>query len=267
MTQPLFHSHTGDGPVILNFPHSGRLLPDEVFAQLNEHGKAQVDTDWHVPELYGFANGQVTWVEATHSRYVVDLNRDPSGASLYPGHATTGLCPDTDFEGNGIYASQSPDVAETERRKQIYFLPYHAELKSQISRICGQYGYCVLLDCHSILSRVPRLFDGALPDLNLGTNSGLSCAPELASVAEAALNGSSFSFVRDGRFKGGWITRHYGQPGKNVHALQLEIAQCAYMDELHPNQFDADRAALLQTVLHGLVKSLQDWRPIEGTDQ
>lgn len=267
MTQPLFHLDVSDGPVLLNFPHSGRFLPQEVFAQLNEHGQEQVDTDWHVPELYGFAKGQVTWVEATHSRYVVDLNRDPSGASLYPGQATTGLCPDTDFQGNGIYASQSPDVAEIERRKKIYFLPYHAELKIQISRICNQYGYCVLLDCHSILSRVPRLFGGALPDMNLGTNCGQSCGPVLAQAAGQALQCGKFSYVRDGRFKGGWITRHYGQPANNVHVLQLEIAQSAYMDEAHPNKFDADRAAPLQAVLQDLVQALQEWRPNEGTDQ
>lgn len=261
MREPLFHLHEHEGPVLLNFPHSGRYLPDEVAVQLNERGKAQADTDWHVPELYAFAKGRVSWLQATHSRYVVDLNRDPSGINLYPGQATTGLCPDTDFAGASIYAVQSPDEQDIKHRQQIYFLKYHSELQQQIRRIYGIHGYCVLLDCHSILSHVPRLFDGALSDLNLGTNTGQSCADELEKVAEHTLKCKDFSYVRNGRFKGGWITRHYGRPAKNAHALQLEIAQSAYMDETIPHAFDADRAAPLMAVLQDLVHALLEWGP------
>ncbi|PHR62591.1 MAG: N-formylglutamate deformylase [Robiginitomaculum sp.] len=256
----LFICEEHDGPVLLNFPHSGVELPDEIASQLNERGHVLADTDWHVPELYSFARGQVSWLEAKYARYVVDLNRDPDGTSLYPGQASTGFCPDTDFVGAPIYQiGQSPDVAEIKVRRTRYFDPYHTMLQSQIERIRAKFGFCILLDCHSIRSEVPRLFLGQLPDLNLGVFGGNSCASELADLAQASLQGGPFSFVRDGRFKGGWITRNYGQPKRGVHALQLEITQSCYMDEQALGPFVPDRAKELQKVLGKLVKGMSDY--------
>lgn len=252
--QPLYIVHEHPGPVLLNFPHSGTYLPDKIAAQLGPIGQALGDTDWHVPELYEFAKGQVSWLEATHSRYVVDLNRDPSGGSLYPGQAGTEICPITDFAGAAIYLpGQAPD---TQRRVAAYFDPYHQQLTAQIQRIYDVHGYCILLDCHSIRAQVPRLFDGVLPDLNLGTFNGASCGPVLAQIARKALGNSWFSFVENGRFKGGWITRHYGQPAAGIHGLQLEISQNCYLDPQAVSSFDPAKANSLQASLQGLIYNL-----------
>ncbi|VAV95135.1 N-formylglutamate deformylase [hydrothermal vent metagenome] len=253
----LFHCMQNDGPVLLNFPHSGIFLPPKIANSLNQRGNMLPDTDWHVPKLYGFAKEQVSWLEATHSRYVVDLNRDPDGANLYPGQAGTDICPVTDFAGADIYREQQmPDI---KARTEQYFRPYHTELSAQIERILSRHGVCILLDCHSILGQVPRLFDGQLPDLNLGTFSGASCDTSLAELAATTLQTPEFPFVRDGRFTGGWITRQYGQPSSGVHALQLEIAQSCYMDENQIELFDLETAAPLQRVLRNLINNLNNW--------
>ncbi|MCF6292606.1 MAG: N-formylglutamate deformylase [Robiginitomaculum sp.] len=257
MPKPLFILQENGGVVLLNFPHSGTYIPDGIAVQLNDCGKEIADTDWHVPKLYEFAKDQVTWVEATHSRYVIDLNRDPSGVALYQGQAGTDLCPITDFSGNAIYmAGNSPD---TKQRKTQYFTAYHQQLAAQIERIKSLHGICIMVDCHSIASQVPRLFDGKLPDLNLGTFSGLSCLPALAKTASEALQNSGFSFVSDGRFKGGWITRNYGQPEKDVHVLQLEISQSCYMDEARPQEYDPAKAKALQQILQQLLQAINAW--------
>jgi len=256
----LYQLQEFDGPVLLNFPHSGTYIPEKIAAQLNERGLAVADTDWHVPKLYEFAKGQVSWLQATHSRYVVDLNRDPNGSSLYPGQAGTGFCPVESFDGYDIYDDgKRPDRAETSYRQQRFFNPYHQQLRTQIERIKNRFGVCVLLDCHSIKSEVPRLFEGVLPDLNLGTFSGASCDPDLASAAVDVLGNAEFSLVRDQRFKGGWITRHYGQPETGVHALQLEISQNIYMDEVENFEFQPKQAASLRQKLQELVNRLNIW--------
>ncbi len=261
MNADLFDFQENDGPLLLNFPHSGQVLPEDIASCLNETGKQQGDTDWHVPELYGFARGHVSWLGARLSRYVVDLNRDPSGASLYPGRAGTDICPQSDFAGNPVYLEGSvPTSAQIQARIDQYFTPYHDCLAAQITRIRARHGFCILLDCHSIKSQVPRLFDGVLPDLNLGTFGGVSCAPDLADLAKAALSEPGrFSFVDNGRFKGGWITRNYGRPIEGVHALQLEISQHCYMDEAADFAFDPARAAPLQRVLKNLINNLNSW--------
>jgi len=251
---PLYVHEESEGSVLLNFPHSGTWVPPDVAAQLNPLGRKITDTDWHVPKLYEFARGSVSWLQATHGRVVVDLNRDPQGANLYPGQATTGLCPVTEFTGAGIYRDgQHPDIAV---RRARYFDPYHQQLADQIERIRARHGFCILLDCHSIKSTLPLLFSGQLPDLNLGTFDGVSCAPQLADLMMLSLQDNGFSFVQNGRFKGGWITRHYGKPAQGVHALQLEISQACYMDENQPEQFDTGKAAALQTVLQNLITRL-----------
>lgn len=249
----------GSSPLILSMPHPGTGLPEEVRAALNPTGLLVGDTDWHMRQLYAFAERfRPSVVEAGLSRYVIDLNRDPSGASLYPGQATTELVPTTTFDGEPIWTTP-PDEAEVERRKQAYFQPYHEALAAEIARVKAQHGFCLLWDCHSIASVMPRLFPGTLPTLNLGTNSGASCAPSIQQAAEAALAQSGFSHVSNGRFKGGWITRHYGQPAEHVHAIQMEITLSAYLsEEAPPWTFDAAKAARLQAALSAIIEAVLD---------
>lgn len=249
----------GPSPLILSMPHPGTGQPPEVDAALNETGRAVPDTDWHMRELYAFAERfQPTIVEAGLSRYVIDLNRDPSGVSLYPGQATTELVPRTTFDGAPIW-STPPDEAEIERRKQAYFQPYHTALAAEIERVKAKHGWCLLWDCHSIKSAIPRLFPGTLPTLNLGTNSGASCAPEIEAAAVKAMAMQPLTQVANGRFKGGWITRHYGQPANHVHAIQMEKALSAYLiDEQAPWTFDATKAATLQSALSAIIAAALD---------
>ncbi|RXT53209.1 N-formylglutamate deformylase [Bosea sp. Tri-44] len=246
----------GSSPLVLSMPHLGTGLPDEVATQLDARGKLVEDTDWHMRQLYGFAERfQPSIVEAQLSRFVIDLNRDPAGVSLYPGQATTELVPTTTFDGAPIWQT-APDEAEITRRREAYFKPYHAALAAEIAHAKAQHGFCLLWDCHSIKSVIPRLFPGTLPTLNLGTNSGASAAPSVEAAAAAAMAGSAFSQVVNGRFKGGWITRHYGRPAERVHALQMEIALSAYLDdEAAPWTFAPAKAASLQATLSAMIEA------------
>jgi len=259
MTTDVVTVTRGSSPFILSMPHPGTAVPPEVAAALNERGRLVEDTDWHMRRLYGFAaHFQPTIVEAQLSRFVIDLNRDPAGVSLYPGQATTELVPTTTFDGTPIWQA-APDAAEIERRKAAHFQPYHQALADEIARVKAEHGYCLLWDCHSIKSVIPRLFDGTLPTLNLGTNSGESCAPSVEAAAVAAMAGQPFTQILNGRFKGGWITRHYGRPFEGVHALQMEIALCAYLaEEATPWAFDETKAAQLQTALSAIIAAALD---------
>jgi N-formylglutamate amidohydrolase len=260
----LWRLHQGDSPLIVNVPHAGTLLPEAVGRRLSLAARALPDTDWHVEKLYEFAAGEgATLMTATQSRYVVDLNRDPSGASLYPGADNTELCPTRTFADQPIYAQgDAPTPDDVEQRTLTHFLPYHQRLAAEVRRVHDRHGYAVLLDGHSIRSEVPRFFAGRLPDLNLGTAEGASCAPALQAAAAGILErAAGFTHVVNGRFKGGWITRRYGRPHENVHALQLEMAMRCYMDEAPPYAWDAARAQPLVGVLRGLVAALIAWRP------
>jgi N-formylglutamate deformylase len=256
MTTVIVEEH--DSPLILSLPHSGTALPDGLRRRLTELGRNLPDTDWHIDRLYAFAeNLPATSVTATFSRYVIDVNRDPAGSSLYPGQATTDLVPTTTFAGDPLYlAGEEPDAAEIEERRRSCFDPYHQALAEQIERVKGRHGFALLYDCHSIKSHVPRLFPGELPTLNLGTNDGKSCAPALQQALQARMAESPFSHVTNGRFKGGWITRHHGNPAENVHAVQMELAQRAYMHEDPPYAFDHDKAQALQPTLLGLLETM-----------
>jgi N-formylglutamate deformylase len=247
----------GASALILSMPHPGTAVPDYISSQMNDVGRTLADTDWHMRELYRFADRfHPTILEAQVSRYVIDLNRDPSGASLYPGQATTELVPTTDFDGRPIWTT-TPDADEIERRKELYFKPYHDALAEQVERVKATHGYCVLWDCHSIRSVIPRLFPGELPVLNLGTNSGASCDPDLDDAAADAVAASSLSSVVNGRFKGGWITRRYGRPEEDVHAIQMEIAQRAYLSaEAPPWSYDADVAGPLVAALDKIIATI-----------
>ena len=219
-----------------------RSSPDDLAARLTPAARALPDTDWHVEKLFAFAQGAgATVMAATHSRYLVDLNRDPSGAALYAGADNTELCPTRTFADEPIYAEgDEPGVDEIVERRARCFDPYHAQLAAEVERVIAQHGFALLLDGHSIRSTVPRFFDGRLPDLNLGTADGASCAIAVQRIAHGFIgNAAGFTHIVNGRFKGGYVTRHYGKPARGVHALQLEIAQACYMDEAPPYAFDA----------------------------
>lgn len=264
---PLFDLHRGNAPLIVDVPHAGTHLPDALALRMTALARTLPDTDWHVEKLYAFARDtNVTLMAATHSRYVVDLNRDPSGAALYPGADNTELCPTRTFGNAPVYAgNDAPTAGEIDARCRTYFAPYHAALRAEIARVHALHGYAILLDGHSIPAEVPRFFTGRLPDLNLGTASGASCDASLARVAiDVLASDPEFSHVVDGRFKGGYVTRHYGRPRDNVHALQLEMAQDAYMDEAPPYAWDAARAERLGGLLERLVLTLAEARPLRG---
>ena len=253
----------GDSPLVLGLPHTGTHLPGDCLARLNNTGRAMADTDWHIDTLYFGLVQNVTTVRTPVHRYVIDVNRDPSGASLYPGQNTTGLCPLTDFDGRSIYLEgQEPNAAEVERRRLAYHVPYHAALSAELDRVKALHGFAVLYDCHSIRSQIPFLFDGTLPDFNIGTNSGATCDLQIeASVLQICKAANGYSNTLNGRFKGGWTTRHYGQPTRGVHAIQMELAQSTYMLERAPWDYLEDRADRLRVHLKTILDALSDWRP------
>lgn len=225
------HVHRGVAPLIVAFPHTGIDLAglDHRFVS---PWLARRDADWWIDRLYAFAAGLgATTVRTTIARSVIDVNRDPSGASLYPGQATTELCPTTTFDGDPLYAGPVPDAAEIARRRAAWFDPYHAALADEIARLRARHARVVVYDAHSIRSRIPRLFDGVLPQFNIGTNDGVTCAPELTAAVSAACGDDR---VVDGRFRGGWTTRHYGNPAAGIHAIQMELAMRGYMAEPEP---------------------------------
>src|SRR5215212_4725837 len=223
----------GEAPLLLSVPHAGVELPEEFAPGLICPWLARRDADWWVDKLHDFAPSLgATVVRTAISRTVIDVNRDPSGASLYPGQATTGLCPITTFDGEPLYsAGAEPDAASISARRAKYYVPYHAALTAEIARLRQRHPSIVLYDCHSIRSHIPRLFEGELPNFNIGTNDGASCAPELAAAVERICDATSFSRITNDRFKGGYITRHYGRPREGVHAIQMELACRGYMRE------------------------------------
>ncbi|WP_409739806.1 N-formylglutamate deformylase [Ferrovibrio sp.] len=267
-TAALFTLVPARSPLLIDVPHAGLGLSPGLSGRLTESARRLADTDWHVEKLYAFAAelGAGLMV-ATHSRYVVDLNRDPEGRALYPGADNTELCPTRGFDGESLYRDGAqPDAVEIAARADTYWHPYHQRLAAELQAIRARHGYAILLDGHSIAAEVPRFFAGRLPDLNLGTNDGASCAPDLAHQAYAILSAAKgFSHVHNGRFKGGYITRRYGRPGEGVHALQLEIARDCYMDESRLEHWDAAAAAPLVAVLRRLVEALLRWRPANGS--
>ena len=253
----VFTLHRGDAPLLLSLPHDGSLIPPALAQRMVPAARRAPDTDWHVSRLYAFARELgASILVPRHSRYVVDLNRPEDDVSLYPGQNTTGLCPIVQFSGEPVYLEgQGPDAAEVAARVDTYWRPYHQSLQSELARIRAQHGRAVLWEGHSIRGEVPFLFEGRLPDLNLGTAAGASCSPVLQSRLEAVLAAQDeYDWVANGRFKGGHITRHYGDPGNGIDAVQLEISQRNYMDE---TSFDWDegKAARLQRVLHALLEA------------
>jgi formiminoglutamase len=254
----------GEAPLIVSVPHAGTEL-GEFEPRFVSPWLARKDADWRIPDLYDFARALgATLVRTKLSRSLIDVNRDPSGASLYPGQATTELCPTTTFDGEPLYRpGGAPDAADIAERRRRYFNPYHAALVGEIERLRRRFGRVALFDAHSIRSRVPRLFEGELPLFNLGSNSGKSCDPALREAVGAVLVQSGESYVVDGRFKGGWITRVYGRPERGVHALQLELACRAYMREPEtldeaswPTSLDPARADKTRATLRRVLETM-----------
>ncbi|EGD58266.1 N-formylglutamate amidohydrolase [Novosphingobium nitrogenifigens DSM 19370] len=223
--------HRGEAPLVVAFPHGGADLAG-LEDRFVSPWLARRDADWWIADLYAFARDiGATLVATSISRSVIDCNRDPSGVSLYPGQATTELVPTTTFDGEALYPAQGPDAADIASRRAAWFDPYHAALAGEIERLRAVHPRVVLYDAHSIRSHIPRLFDGALPQFNIGTNGGATCAPELESAIADICANSGMSHVVNGRFKGGWTTRHYGRPHEGVHAVQMELAMRGYMAE------------------------------------
>ncbi|MFF2048640.1 N-formylglutamate deformylase [Stenotrophomonas bentonitica] len=260
--------HRGDVPLIVSFPHTGTELPDALATQFVSPWLARRDADWWVHELYAFAQQMgATTVRTAVSRSVIDVNRDPSGTSLYPGQNTTGLCPLTTFDNQPLYRDgHGPDEAEIARRRDTWFVPYHDALAAEIARLRAQHGTVVVYDAHSIRSRIPHLFGGQLPQFNLGTNGDTTCDNALTDVVDNLCAMSGMSHVRNGRFKGGYITRHYSDIPGGVHTLQMELACRGYMHEPEavdehswPTPLDPDHAAPLRATLQQVLDACLDF--------
>lgn len=262
----------GDAPLVVAFPHTGTNLPRNLEGDFVSPWLARKDADWWIDQVYAFAIGLgATTVRTRISRSVIDVNRDPSGASLYSGQETTELCPTTTFVGEPLYRLARPDAAEIARRRKTWFDPYHTALAAELGLLRAAHGKVVLYDAHSILSRVPRLFDGELPLFNIGTNGGATCDPALATAVTGICAASGHSLVLDGRFRGGWTTRHYGRPAQGVHAIQMELAIRGYMDEPAlpsvanwPPAFDPVRAGRIAPILTDILRACIAFARQEG---
>ena len=259
----MFAFTQGTVPLLVSFPHAGTEIPPEIAARMTPEALQLADVDWHLPQLYAFVRAMgASTIAARFARHVIDLNRPPEDTSLYPGQDVTGLLPLDTFRKQPLYrAGQAPDASEAQERRARYWQPYHDALGAELERLRAMHRAVVLWDAHSIASRMPRFFEGKLPDLNLGTADGRACAPALQAAAEAAMAAqSAYTHVSNGRFKGGHITRHYGQPERGIHALQLEMCQSTYMDETAPFAYRADLAAQVQPLLQRMLDAVMDAR-------
>lgn len=257
--------HRGNAPLVVSFPHTGTHIPEEFEDRLVSPWMARKDADWWIDKLYDFASDLgATVVHTAISRTVIDVNRDPSGVTLYPGQQTTGLCPTTTFDGEPLYKNGSELTAEEiPGRRAQFFDPYHAALDHEVARLRKTHPTVVLYDCHSIRTVIPRLFDGELPNFNIGTNSGISCDPSLTAAVEAICADTAFTRTTNGRFTGGWITRRLGNPRNGLHAIQMELACRGYMheqpgpvtDDTWPAPYDPAHALPMRDALIRILKS------------
>jgi N-formylglutamate deformylase len=257
-----FRFQPGETPVLLSIPHVGTMIPPDIAATLTEEGLEQPDVDRHLDRLYHFAPALgIGFMTPLCSRYVVDVNRDPTGKPLYPGASNTEICPLTTFDNAPVYKpGQEPDAAEIERRIGAYWRPYHEQLQTELRSLKDRFGVAVLFDAHSVRRQVPRFFDGTLPDFSLGTADGQTAAPPLVGRLMNVLSASErYSATLNGRFKGGYITRTYGNPAENIHAIQLELTQATYMDEDPPYRFRPDLTAQVRPSLERLMSVIVEW--------
>jgi N-formylglutamate deformylase len=264
VSEAVYRYREGGSPLVVAMPHVGAAIPPELDDALTEAGRGALDTDWHVDRLYDFLDElDATTLIARQSRTAVDLNRSPENEALYPGRFETGLCPTTTFEGQALYREgREPDAGEVARRVEAWWRPYHAQLEAALDAVKARHGYALLLDAHSIRAEIPMLFEGRLPDVNVGTADGASCDPRLTARLEEVLRDQDrFTWVVNGRFKGGWTTRHYGRPSQDVHAVQFELVQATYMDEANPRAFEPAFAKPMRDLLWELVGAIVGWRP------
>ena len=281
----LYDFTEGPAPLLISMPHCGTHIPDALAVEMTAEALEVPDTDFHLPRLYDFAHELgASVLAATHSRYVIDLNRSPDGIVLYPGASNTELCPLSRFDFKPIYrAGTGPGVAGIDARIARYWQPYHQRIESELARIRERHGYALLFDAHSIISECPRFFEGCLTDFNLGTGGGSSCDPRLGDALLAVVEGrdahsgvagaahasgtptsvytSAYTSVLNGRFKGGYITRHYGNPSANIHAVQLELSERTYMNEKAPFDYDELLATKVRVVLRKLIGTMIEWKP------
>ena len=251
-----FSLHQGTVPLLVSMPHTGTDIPAELQGDYAERALGLEDTDWHLHRLYDFLQVLgASVIRPRYSRYVIDLNRPPDDAPMYPGASNTELCPTHFFNGDALYREgRAPDLAERLRRREAYWQPYHSALAAELARLKAQHGFALLWDAHSIRSEIPWLFEGRLPDLNIGTANGAAAHASITDAAAAACAGvPGVSSIVNGRFKGGYITRHYGRPAEDVHAVQLEKCQCLYMQEVAPFAYDDTLAKKIQPVLNRMV--------------
>lgn len=255
-----FQLQRGDSPLLISIPHLGSEIPEELRERFTHRALIFSDTDWHLDRLYSFAASMnATVIQSNISRYVIDLNRPATGESLYPGMITTTLCPLENFRGEALYRpDHEPDEIEIARRVTSYWRPYHETLKAELARLRSMHASVLLWEAHSIASLLPRLFSGKLPDFSFGTADGESCGEAVISGALSAVRGSDVGWVLNGRFKGGFITRRYGAPKEGIHAVQLEICQCTYMEEFAPYEWRADLAAQVSPLIKSAVKGALD---------
>jgi len=261
---PIYTLQRGMAPLLVSLPHAGTHIPPDIAHKLQPRALQVEDTDWFLDKLYAFAIEMgASVLVPRHSRYVIDLNRPSDNRPMYAGANNTELCPTRFFTGDALYREgMASGDAEVRQRVATYWQSYHDALHAELSRLKSEHGHALLFDGHSIKSELPWLFDGKLPDLNLGTASGAACAPSLREALAGLLQAQTrFTVAVDGRFKGGHITRHYGQPSQRVHAVQLEKCWSTYMRETPPYQWDAARAAGLQPLLRQLLQTMLAWRP------
>ena len=251
----MFNLFEGNAPLLISIPHVGTTIPEDLRANYTDIALTVADTDWHLDRLYAFARDMgATIVSAKISRYVIDLNRPQNDESLYPGQTTTGLCPGETFRGMPLYRNGVlPDDAEKQRRVGLYWRPYHDALAAQIARLRQSHSNVLVWESHSIASVLPRLFEGKLPDLNLGTQDGRSAAPSALEAVMAVAEQSDYTSIANGRFKGGYITRNYGAPEKGIHTIQLEMCQSTYMHETSPFAYHEAEAARVEPVVQKMV--------------
>jgi N-formylglutamate deformylase len=252
-----FTLQPGRVPLLISLPHDGSYIPEDIAARMQPAARRSLDTDWHVGRLYeplAQALGSSV-LKPLASRYVIDLNRPVDGHALYPGQRETGLVSTIGFGGEPLYLDGGlPDAAEVQQRINDYWQPYHQALTHELARLHAEHGRVVLWEGHSIRSRVPMLFDGQLPDFNLGTASGASCGAPLQAGLQACLESQSrYSFAVNGRFKGGYITRHYGNPAADIQAVQLELVQLNYMNE-KSFDYDESRAVAVRQLISQMLR-------------
>lgn len=256
----VFEVKQSNSPVILGLPHTGTDVPEDIWARLNDNGRILADTDWHIHKLYDGLLDNITTVRATFHRYCLDANRDPSGTSLYPGQNTTGLIPEYDFDGKPIWKDgQAPTQADIMDRLARFHTPYHVALSAEIERVKAIHGVAILYDCHSIRSEIPFLFEGTLPDFNIGTDGGKTCDPRIEAIlVDVTAKAQGYTSILNGRFTGGWTTRHYARPQTGIHTIQMELAQSTHLgSETPPFAYDEAKAEKLRIHLKTILERLE----------